>query len=1024
MLKTNLKFADLNSLSGLKKLDESFLQYLSIYHPAIQEQIIYYRQIGSRKLSEAAYSKFITELGPLLDDFITDLFQIAPQVLAQKKNYENFDIIYEARRKFIQRYVVKNYSKKDIDQLNFEEITIKLKSIIVNITQDKLAESIVIWQSSPDKYQQELDIAAKYCAIMYYNNSSLELFDVPRPIDENNYIRQHRIQQLTQEAYLGFNYRDHISEGKAAMHTKYCIYCHKQGKDSCSKGLHHINPEKYPKKAKDGCPLKQKISEMNFLKDMGLNIAALAAIIIDNPMVASTGHRICNDCMKTCIYQKQEPVNVPLIETNILEKVLELPWGVEIYLLLTKWNPLNIDTPLPKEKSGYNVLVTGLGPAGFALSHYLVNEGHNIVAIDGLKISPLHFDITKPIKYWNDIKIPLSKKPPQGFGGVAEYGITNRWDKNNLTLVRLILERRESFKMHGGIRLGSNITINQAFELGFDHIALCLGAGRPNYINDVKYFAKGIKSAADFLMNLQQGAPYLDGSNSNMQIRMPAVVIGCGLTAIDSAVELLHYYPVSVKKFAAMWHGVDHNKIDLNEEELKIAKEYLEHADLFAKAENDQEKREIIQKLGGVTICYRKNIKDSPAYKLNHEEIEHAVANGIKFVENVTPEEIEVDQYGSVNSLLLSSKKKIPAKTILIAIGTNSNEFIDIEVGENFDSDIFKNKAGNISYFGDCNQKYAGSVVKALASAKNGYKEISNSLQKDVPKSKILPYFDSGCIVNRITQLSDDITEIVIHAKTYRGNFRPGQFFRLQNQVQDLNNTIEPLAVTAININDKEKLLTFVIQNVGKSSSLACQFKEGQEVILMGPTGTPTEIISDKNILLIGGGIGNALLIPLAKSLKDNGCNISFISGYKKRSDLIYAEKIDKLSDNITRAFEQDVKNPGTIIQALENAKINGFLDNIDRIYCNGSSKMLSKILEHKDYFFPNIEIIYSINSLMQCMMKGICGQCIQKTKDQNGYIFSCAYQNLNADYIDFQCLNNRQTQNSLFEKIYNTVSF
>ena len=76
MLKTNIKFADLNSLSGLRKLDESFLRYLSIYNPKLEEQINYYRDIGSSKLSESAYSKFITELGPLLDDFIADLFQI------------------------------------------------------------------------------------------------------------------------------------------------------------------------------------------------------------------------------------------------------------------------------------------------------------------------------------------------------------------------------------------------------------------------------------------------------------------------------------------------------------------------------------------------------------------------------------------------------------------------------------------------------------------------------------------------------------------------------------------------------------------------------------------------------------------------------------------------------------------------------------------------------------------------------------------------------------------------------------
>ena len=70
-------------------------------------------------------------------------------------------------------------------------------------------------------------------------------------------------------------------------------------------------------------------------------------IAVDNPMVAATGHRICNDCMKSCIYQKQEPVDIPQAETRTLKDVLELPWGFEIYSLLTRWNPLNLRRPLP-----------------------------------------------------------------------------------------------------------------------------------------------------------------------------------------------------------------------------------------------------------------------------------------------------------------------------------------------------------------------------------------------------------------------------------------------------------------------------------------------------------------------------------------------------------------------------------------------------------------------------------------------------------------------------------------------------
>src|SRR6202008_2978160 len=116
---------------------------------------------------------------------------------------------------------------------------------------------------------------------------------------------------------------------------------------------------------------------------------ALACVTIDNPMCAGTGHRICNDCMKACIYQKQDPVDIPQIETRNLKDVLGLPWGFEIYSLLTRWNPLDLRRPLPLPDSGYKVLVVGLGPAGFSLAHHLMNDGHFVAAIDGLKIEPL-----------------------------------------------------------------------------------------------------------------------------------------------------------------------------------------------------------------------------------------------------------------------------------------------------------------------------------------------------------------------------------------------------------------------------------------------------------------------------------------------------------------------------------------------------------------------------------------------------------------------------------------------------------
>ena len=81
------------------------------------------------------------------------------------------------------------------------------------------------------------------------------------------------------------------------------------------------------------------------------------------------------------------------------------------------------------------------------------------------------------------LREPLDERVMAGFGGVAEYGITVRWDKNFLKVVRLLLERRDRFALFGGVRFGGTLDAEDAFALGFDHVALAAGAGRPTVLD-------------------------------------------------------------------------------------------------------------------------------------------------------------------------------------------------------------------------------------------------------------------------------------------------------------------------------------------------------------------------------------------------------------------------------------------------------------------------------------------------------------------------------------------------------------
>ena len=493
-------------------------------------------------------------------------------------------------------------------------------------------------------------------------------------------------------------------------HIDYCMICHEREKDSCSKGLHEKDGS-IKKNALGvdikGCPLDEKISEMHFLRREGYPIAALAMIMLDNPMCAGTGHRICNDCMKGCIFQKQDPVNIPNVETSVLSDILNLKEGLELYGFLMQWNPLKVERPYALDYNGNKVLVVGLGPAGYTLSHYLLNEGFAVVAAEGLKVESAldiyNLNKESDLPSFKDvIEKELDERIISGFGGVSEYGITSRWDKNFLTVLQLLLERRKNFKVLDGIRFGGTITVDDAWKIGFTHIALATGAGKPTLIRLKNNLSRGLRKASDFLMALQLTGAARKESLSNLQISLPAIVIGGGLTAIDTATETLAYYPIQVEKFyenakALLEIDKDYLINTFDDEELSEANIFFEHGKIIhetrKKAKENNEKPDFLPFLkewGGVTLVYRKNLQSSPAYRLNHEEINEALEEGIKIIENLNPVECILNDYNAIESVRFidstRSDKEIilPAKTVFVAAGTSPNITYEKEYPKTF----------------------------------------------------------------------------------------------------------------------------------------------------------------------------------------------------------------------------------------------------------------------------------------------------------------------------------------------------
>ena len=1155
-------FADLHQPARLRDLYGRFVDQVTAVEPELWAQWQQYREVPE-SLSPIARGNIVVAMAPHVSRFVSALFAVGHDVDALVAATRAYDILFRFKIDFVRRRALPLLKGGAHVEATAEDHALAEVILNAHLGADPNTPVVSSISRTGTDHDQEMRLAAYGCSLLDREAAdktavaaeieSLKrwcaahvhdaryrgwvVFRFPENLDYDHLVQIRRPKAALPEEIVGPDERLRRRDGfkltdnrftrrEVLSEIHYCVLCHERDKDTCSKGIRDkegkvaTNPLGIPLA---GCPLDEKISEMHTVRKRGDAIGALAIVTVDNPMCPGTGHRICNDCMKSCIYQKQEPVNIPQIETGVLTDVLNMPWGVEIYGLLTRWNPLNIQRPYALEYNGKNVLVVGLGPAGYTLAHYLLNEGFGVVAIDGLKIEPLPDDITgtklaapRPIRDWSEIYRPLDERVLEGFGGVSEYGITVRWDKNFLTLIHLTLARRDKLKIYGGVRFGGALPIDEAWSVGIDHIAIAAGAGRPTIIDIKNNLVRGIRKASDFLMGLQLTGAFKTDALSNLQARLPAVVIGGGLTGVDTATELMAYYPIQAEKILNRFDslvgqfGEARVRGMMDAEELIILDEFCSHG-RAVKAERARANAagevpnfiDMIRGWGGVTLAYRRRLQDAPAYRLNHEEVALALQEGISVTENMNPVEAVPDEFGHLKAMVFTradgSRIELPARTVLVAAGTvpnvtyekehpgsfsldNKQKFFKgfkaVKTGGQFllepDADGFftsHNTGGKfVTYYGDNHPRYNGNVVKAMASAKHGYPHVAALFAEEIsaldpaeqPQREdawrsLVASLDDQLLarVERVVRLTPQIVEVIVRAPAAARHFNPGQFYRLQNferlsphvRVDDhvASMLMEGIALTGAWVDPEKGLLSLITLEMGVSSRLCAFLQPGEPVVVMGPTGTPTEIPEKSAVLLAGGGLGNAVLFSIAKALKAQGNRVLYFAGYKNGADLFKREDIEAGTDQVIWSSDtgdaiephrvQDHHFRGNIVQAMVAYAEGKFgpptvpLKDVSRIIAIGSDRMMNavRLARHgvlQAHLDPSHVGIGSINSPMQCMMKEVCAQCLQRHVDpetgKEEFIFSCYNQDQELDRVDFNNLHARLRQNTVQEKLSN----
>lgn len=220
----------------------------------------------------------------------------------------------------------------------------------------------------------------------------------------------------------------------------------------------------------------------------------------------------------------------------------------------------------------------------------------------------------------------------------------------------------------------------------------------------------------------------------------------------------------------------------------------------------------------------------------------------------------------------------------------------------------------------------------------------------------------------RKTKVGDGVWEYELEAPLIAEASDPGQFVILR-----LHETGERIPLTIADTDLVKGTVTIVVQTAGKSTmELNRDFSEGDEIRdLAGPLGNPSEIENYGNVAVIGGGVGIALIYPIARALQEEGNQVITIIGAQSVDKLFYQDKIAQVSDEvIVTTDDGSAGRKGFTSDAYRDLLKT---KNIDKTWAIGPVLMMKACQEVAEEF--DTDLIVSLNTIM-VDGTGMCGGC------------------------------------------------
>lgn len=215
-------------------------------------------------------------------------------------------------------------------------------------------------------------------------------------------------------------------------------------------------------------------------------------------------------------------------------------------------------------------------------------------------------------------------------------------------------------------------------------------------------------------------------------------------------------------------------------------------------------------------------------------------------------------------------------------------------------------------------------------------------------------------------QLSPNVTRLDVHAPRLAHIRKPGQFVIVR-----LGDHSERIPLTIADADAQTGSIALIIQAVGKSTKELVALQPGDRIRnVVGPLGHPTEIISRGRALCIGGGVGTAVVHPIAQGLHQSGVPVTSIIGARSKEWVIFENELRRLGDVVVCTDDGSHGQKGFVTDAARTLLAAG---GVDIVYAVGPVPMMRAVVSLTKSL--GVRTIVSLNPVM-IDGTGMCGGC------------------------------------------------